>query len=157
MFWRLQKRWVPHGSVLKLHTGSCSHFDSAPSDVSAIKAGSHLGDLSNAIQKTVEAKGYSIVRDFTGHGVGSKLHEAPSIPHYGARGKGVILPLYATIAVEPMVNMGTHKVYIADDDWTVITADEKLSSHYEHTIVVLEDGIEILTTLDTENFIKYEG
>ncbi len=125
--------------------------------VSSIKAGSHLGDLSNAIQKTVEAKGYSVVREFTGHGIGSKLHEKPSVAHYGAKGTGVILPLYTTIAVEPMINMGTHKVYIADDDWTVITADEKLSSHYEHTIVVLEDGIEILTTLDKNNFIEFKG
>lgn len=126
--------------------------------VAAIKAGSHLGNLSYAIQTTVEAKGYSVVRDFTGHGIGSKLHERPSVPHYGKRGTGVILPLYTTIAVEPMINAGTHKVFIGDDDWTVFTDDGKLSSHYEHTIVVLEDGVEILTTLDSnKKFIPFEG
>ncbi len=126
--------------------------------VAAIKAGSHLGDLSNAIQTTVEAKGYSVVRDFTGHGIGSNLHESPSIPHYGKRGTGVILPLYTTIAVEPMINMGTHRVYIGKDNWTVYTDDGKLSSHYEHTIVVLEDGVEILTTLDeSKKFIPFQG
>ncbi len=126
--------------------------------VAAIKAGSHLGDLSNAIQRTVEAKGYSVVRDFTGHGIGANLHERPSVPHYGKRGTGVILPLYATIAVEPMINAGTHKVFIGEDDWTVYTDDGKLSSHYEHTIVVLEDGVEILTTLDeSKKFIPFQG
>ncbi len=126
--------------------------------VAAIKAGSHLGDLSYAIQSTVQAKGYSVVRDFTGHGIGSHLHEKPSVPHYGKRGTGVILPLYTTIAVEPMINAGTHKVFIGDDDWTVYTDDGELSSHYEHTIVVLEDGVEILTTLDSsKKFIPFQG
>lgn len=135
----------------------CTTEQSFFNGIKAIKAGSHLGDLSNAIQTTVEAKGYSVVRDFTGHGIGSRIHEKPSIPNYGKSGTGVILPLYATLAIEPMINIGTHKVYIGDDDWTVYTEDGKLSSHYEHTVVVLEDGIEILTTLDSNNFIKFEG
>lgn len=125
--------------------------------ITSIKSGSYLGDLSNAIQKTVEDKGYSVVKDFTGHGIGSKLHEKPSVPHYGKKGSGVILPLYTTIAVEPMINMGTYKVNIASDNWTVLTGDGMLSSHYEHTIVVLEDGVEILTTLDKNNFFKFKG
>ena len=92
-----------------------------------------------------EARSYSVVRDFVGHGVGAKLHEDPSVPNYGTPGRGVRLLPGMVIAIEPMVNMGTHKVRVLDDDWTTVTADGKLSAHFEHTIAVTSNGPVILT------------
>lgn len=123
--------------------------------VSKLKAGVHLGDLSSRIQETVEEAGYSVVKDFSGHGVGVSLHEAPSVPNYGKKGTGIIIPLHATLAVEPMVNIGKHHIKIKNDEWTVITSDGSLSAHYENTVLVLENGVEILTTLSDDNIIKY--
>lgn len=109
------------------------------------KVGNRIGDISNAIQRYVEARSYSVVRDFVGHGVGAKLHEDPSVPNYGIKGRGARLLSGMTIAIEPMINEGTHEVEILDDEWTTVTTDGKLSAHFEHTIAITLDGPIILT------------
>ena len=111
-------------------------------------AGNRLGDIGSAIQGYVEARSYSVVRDYVGHGVGAKLHEDPSVPNFGTPGRGVRLLPGMTIAIEPMINMGTHKVRVLDDDWTAVTADGKLSAHFEHTVAITADGPVILTMPD---------
>ena len=111
-------------------------------------AGARIGDIGHAVQQYAEARSYSVVRDFVGHGVGAKLHEDPSVPNYGTPGRGVRLLPGMVIAIEPMVNMGTHKVRVLDDDWTTVTADGKLSAHFEHTIAVTSNGPVILTSPD---------
>ena len=112
------------------------------------KAGRHLYEISEAIQNYVESHGFSIVRDYVGHGVGKSLHESPEIPNYRpARGRGVKLEKGMTLAIEPMVNAGTHEVYVLDDLWTVVTVDGKNSAHYENTIVITDGEAEILTNL----------
>jgi methionyl aminopeptidase len=110
-----------------------------------IKHGAKLGDCSAAIQEYCEIRGYGVVRDLVGHGIGQNLHEDPSVPNFGKPGKGVRLAAGMTLAIEPMINEGTYKVEVLDDDWTVVTADAKLSAHYENTILVTRDGYEILT------------
>jgi methionyl aminopeptidase len=109
-------------------------------------AGYRVGDIGNAIQKFVEAKGYTVVRELVGHGVGKQLHEAPEIPNWGKRGSGAKLKDGMVIAIEPMVNLGTRNVVQERDGWTIRTADRKPSAHYEHTVAILEDKTEILTT-----------
>lgn len=109
------------------------------------KAGNRLGDIGSAVQRYVEARGYSVVRDFVGHGVGAKLHEDPSVPNYGTPGRGVRLLPGMTIAIEPMVNQGRHEVQVQKDGWTTVTRDGKLSAHFEHTIAITPDGPVILT------------
>lgn len=111
-------------------------------------AGSRVGDIGNAIQEYVEARSYSVVRDFVGHGVGAKLHEDPCVPNFGTKGRGVRLLPGMTIAIEPMVNVGTHRVNVLDDDWTTVTADGKNSAHFEHSVVITPDGPVILTLPD---------
>lgn len=113
--------------------------------IAKVKEGARLGDISGAIQTFVEENGYSVVRELVGHGIGSSLHEQPDVPNYGSAGKGLRLQAGMTLAIEPMVNCGTHKIVILDDDWTCVTADGKLSAHYENTIVVTKDGCEIIT------------
>ena len=108
-------------------------------------AGNRLGDIGSAVQRYVEARGYSVVRDFVGHGVGAKLHEDPSVPNYGTPGRGVRLLPGMTIAIEPMVNQGRHEVQVQKDGWTTVTRDGKLSAHFEHTIAISPDGPVILT------------
>ena len=110
-----------------------------------IKHGAKLGDVSAAIQEYVEENGYSVVRDLVGHGIGQSLHEDPSVPNFGHYGKGIRLAAGMTLAIEPMVNEGDYEVAVLDDDWTVVTADGHLSAHYENTVLVTEDGCEILT------------
>jgi methionyl aminopeptidase len=110
-----------------------------------LKHGAKLGDVSSAIQQYVESYGYGVVRDLVGHGIGTHLHEDPSVPNFGTAGKGVKLAAGMTLAIEPMVNMGTYKVCVLDDDWTVVTADGSLSAHYENTVLITKDGYEILT------------
>lgn len=110
--------------------------------------GRHLSDISNAVQVHVEAHGFSVVRDLVGHGIGSKLHEEPQIPNFGPAGRGAILKPGMVFAIEPMVNAGTEKVMTLDDEWTVVTADGRLSAHFEHTVAVTEQGPRILTLLD---------
>ena len=109
------------------------------------KAGNRLGDIGSAVQRYVEARGYSVVRDFVGHGVGAKLHEDPSVPNYGTPGRGVRLLPGMTIAIEPMVNQGRHEVQVQKDGWTTVTRDGKLSAHFEHTVAITPDGPVILT------------
>lgn len=109
------------------------------------RPGNRIGDISANVQKIVEENGFSVVRDFVGHGIGSALHEEPEVPNYGTEGRGPRLISGMTIAVEPMVNIGAYQVNTLSDDWTVVTADGKLSAHYENTILITADGAEILT------------
>ncbi|WP_226660058.1 type I methionyl aminopeptidase [Pseudalkalibacillus hwajinpoensis] len=109
------------------------------------KAGRRLSDISHAIQAYAEAEGFSIVREYVGHGVGQDLHEDPQIPHYGPPGKGPRLKQGMVLAVEPMVNQGSRYVRTLSDNWTVVTTDGKNCAHFEHTIAVTEEGYEILT------------
>ena len=109
------------------------------------KAGNRLGDIGSTVQRYVEARGYSVVRDFVGHGVGAKLHEDPSVPNYGTPGRGVRLLPGMTIAIEPMVNQGGYEVQVQKDGWTTVTRDGMLSAHFEHTVAITPDGPVILT------------
>lgn len=109
------------------------------------RPGNRLFDISAAIQETVESSGFSVVRQYVGHGIGKSLHEEPQVPNFGPRGKGMVLEPGLTLAIEPMVNEGTYEVYTLADGWTVKTKDGKLSAHFEHTIAITEDGPEILT------------
>ena len=109
------------------------------------RAGGRIGDISNAIQSYVEARGYSVVRDFVGHGVGTSLHEAPEVPNFGVAGRGVRLMPGMTLAIEPMINIGKPQVKIMPDGWTVLTQDGSLSAHFEHTIAITADGPQIMT------------
>ena len=111
------------------------------------KAGNHLSDVSHAIQVYAESFGYGVVRDFVGHGLGKQLHEDPQIPNYGLPGKGPILKAGMTVAIEPMINMGRKEVKVLRDNWTTVTIDKKPSAHYEHSILITEDGYVILTTV----------
>ena len=112
------------------------------------RPGNRLGDIGHAVQEYVEARNYSVVREFVGHGVGAKLHEDPSVPNYGTPGRGVRLLPGMTIAIEPMVNQGKAPVRILDDGWTTVTRDGSLSAHFEHTVAITADGPVILTSLD---------
>lgn len=116
---------------------------------SVMKAGVRLGDIGSTVQNYCESFGFSVVRDFVGHGVGRDLHEDPSVPNYGKSGHGMRLPKGATVAVEPMINEGTEKVHIDRlDGWTVTTADGKLSAHFEHTFYIDDSCAHILTVED---------
>ena len=108
--------------------------------------GNRVGDIGFAIQKFVEAKGYTVVRELVGHGLGRNLHEAPEVPNYGKKGSGVPLKAGMVIAIEPMVNLGTRNIVQEKDGWTIRTADRKASAHYEHTVAIFEDRTEVLTT-----------
>ncbi|MCL5268433.1 MAG: type I methionyl aminopeptidase [Bacteroidetes bacterium] len=108
-------------------------------------AGNHVEDISQAVQDYVEENGFSVVRDLVGHGIGTKLHEDPPVPNYGRRGRGPLLRNGMTIAIEPMVNAGSYRVYTARDGWTVYTSDGKPSAHFEHTVVITDGKPEILT------------
>lgn len=109
------------------------------------KPGNRVGDISNAVERYVRRHNYGIVRDFVGHGVGLTMHEAPQIPNYGRRGKGALLKPGMALAIEPMVNLGSHEVRILDDGWTAVTVDGQKSAHFEHTVLVTEGEPEILT------------
>lgn len=110
-------------------------------------SGNRLSDISHAIQSYVEAHGFSVVRDYVGHGIGSKLHEEPQVPNFGRPGRGPRLKQGMTLAIEPMVNVGTFEVQTLPNNWTVVTRDKKLSAHFEHTIAITDDVPEILTKL----------
>ncbi|MBL0389385.1 type I methionyl aminopeptidase [Tumebacillus sp. ITR2] len=107
--------------------------------------GNRLSDIGHAVQTYVEANGFSVVREYVGHGIGQKMHEDPSIPNYGPSGRGPRLATGMTLAIEPMVNVGSSKTRTLQDNWTVVTADGSLAAHFEHTVAVTEDGPEILT------------
>ncbi len=109
-------------------------------------AGNRIGDIGNAIQTFVEDKGYSVVRELVGHGIGRDLHEKPEVPNYGKRGRGTKLKEGMVLAIEPMINLGTKRVVQENDGWTIRTEDRKYSAHFEHTVVVKKDCAEILTT-----------
>jgi len=109
--------------------------------------GRRLGDISAAVQDVAESAGYSIVRDFVGHGIGKSLHEDPQIPNFGKKGRGIELKQGMILAIEPMVNAGKYKVKILADGWTVITADGSLSAHFEHSVAITDNGPEILSRL----------
>ena len=115
--------------------------------INEAKAGNRLGDISAAVQNHVEGAGFSVVRDFVGHGIGRNLHEDPQIPNYGLRGRGIELKNGMVFAIEPMVNEGTFKVKVLKDGWTVVTSDGKLSAHFEHTVAITENGPMILSRL----------
>jgi methionyl aminopeptidase len=112
-----------------------------------MRAGKHLYDISAVIQETAEAAGYSVVRDYVGHGIGRRMHEEPQIPNYAQSSRGPKLAVGMVFALEPMVNGGGSAVELLADDWTVVTADRKLSVHYEHTVALTEDGPVVLTEL----------
>lgn len=116
--------------------------------IAQAKAGNRIGDIGHAVQEYVELRGYSVVRDYVGHGVGAKLHEDPSVPNYGTPGRGVRLVPGMTIAIEPMVNAGTYQVKTLQDGWTTVTADGELSAHFEHTVAITPSGPVILTLPD---------
>lgn len=113
--------------------------------IRAAVAGGRVGDIGHAVQTYCESRGYGVVREYEGHGVGTKLHEEPGVPNFGTAGRGIRLMPGMTIAIEPMINGGTHRVKQLRDGWTVITADGALSAHFEHTIAITDNGPEILT------------
>lgn len=165
------KRKLKNGDIISIDIGACYkgyHGDSAwtypvgkISDdkkyllehteaslfegLSVIKEGVHLSDIGNAIENYAKKYKLGVVKELVGHGIGETVHEDPDVPNYGQPGKGPILKAGMTIAVEPMLNLGTPNIYILDDDWTIITADGKPSAHFEHTIVVEKQGYTILT------------
>ncbi len=113
--------------------------------IRAAAPGNRIGDIGAAVQRYVEERGYSVVRQFVGHGVGTDLHEDPSVPNFGTPGRGTRLTPGMTLAIEPMINVGTHEVKILGDGWTTVTKDGKLSAHFEHTVAITPDGPVILT------------
>ena len=119
--------------------------------IEQMKVGNRIGDIGSAIQECVENAGFSVVRRYIGHGVGRELHEQPDVPNYGTAGRGTRLCAGMTLAIEPMVNVGSEKVYEMPDGWTVKTEDHSLSSHYENTVALTSDGV-IVTTLIEKNF-----
>ncbi len=171
---------LKHGDIISIDIGACYkgyHGDSARTHavgkiskekedlirvtresfykgIAFAKPNHHLSDISHAIESYVKMHGYGIVRDFTGHGVGSNLHEDPAIPNYGVEGTGPLLKVGMTLAIEPMVTIGKPQVKILGDGWTTVTVDGSDSAHYENTIVITEDGCEILTLEEGETNVE---
>jgi methionyl aminopeptidase len=119
--------------------------------IAAARSGARLGDISAAIQDYAESRGYSVVREYTGHGIGQEMHEEPQIPNFGLAGTGPVLKKGMTLALEPMVNAGDWHTRVGDDQWTVFTADGSLSAHFEHTIAITDGEAEILTSREEIN------
>lgn len=115
--------------------------------IAAARPGARLGDISAAIQRYAESRGYSVVREYTGHGIGREMHEEPQIPNFGLPGQGPVLKKGMTLAIEPMVNIGSWRTKVGDDHWLVSTSDGSLSAHFEHTIAITDTKAEILTAL----------
>ena len=139
---------VPVGSVSSAATNLMSATEkSLYLGIEKAVVGGRLFDISQAIQQYVESHEYSVVRDFVGHGIGKKLHEDPQVPNFGTSGKGVKLKPGMVLAIEPMVNQGSHGVRVLDDGWTAITVDGRLSAHFEHTVAITSNGPDILTRL----------
>ena len=113
--------------------------------VNMARSGNHLGDISHAIQEHAEKHGYGVIRDLCGHGIGQEMHEDPNVPNYGRAGRGVRLQPGMTLAIEPMISMGTWKVFCEDDGWTIVTQDGSPCSHYEHTILITDGEPEVLS------------
>ncbi len=122
--------------------------------IDAVKPGARVSDIGAAVQQHVEAAGYSVVREFVGHGIGTELHEEPQIANYGPGGRGPRLAEGMVLAIEPMVNAGKAEVKVLSDGWTAVTRDGRLSAHFEHTVVVTRDGCEILTLLDPQAAVR---
>ena len=143
---------VPIGSVdeaaLKLIsvTDQCLEFA-----IDQCRPGKHLGDIGFAVQQHAESHGYSVVRDYVGHGIGRRMHEDPQIPNYGKPGQGPKIRAGYVFAVEPMINLGTHYTKVMSDGWTVVTLDGKPSAHSEHTIAITEEGPEVLTRVASKS------
>ena len=165
------KRKLKNGDIISIDIGACYkgyHSDSAWTHpvgtisekkqkllditkealyrgIHEVKAGARLGDIGYAIESFALKNHLGVVRVLVGHGVGTNLHEDPDVPNYGQKNTGLVLKKGMTIAIEPMLNLGTEKVYMLDDDWTIVTGDNKPSAHFEHTVLVTDDGYEILT------------
>ncbi len=130
------------GDICRMVDTAREAFEAA---CAVLRAGSRVGDLSHAIQAHCERQGYGVVRDYVGHGVGRALHEPPQIPNAGERRHGAVIPAGATLAIEPMITFGSWKVKVRPDRWTVVTADGLPCAHYENTVLVTEEGCEVLT------------
>ncbi len=115
--------------------------------INQVRAGVHIGDIGHAVETVLKSANYGIVKDLVGHGVGHELHEDPNIPNYGKKGSGAVLEAGMTIAIEPMATLGKEAVYVGNDNWTILTRDDSLAAHFEHTVLITEDGAEILTSL----------
>lgn len=124
--------------------------------IKQVKPGAKLGDIGAAIQQHAEQQGYTVVREYCGHGIGQQMHEAPEVLHFGKKGSGVTLQEGMTFTIEPMINQGTSKTKTLSDGWTVVTRDKKLSAQWEHTILVTKDGFEVLT-LRQEEKLQMDG
>jgi len=166
-----KRRVLEEGDILSVDVGVCIggfHADSAvtvpvgrigpdaegllrttqealAAGIAVVRAGAHVGDVGHAVQEVAEAAGFSVVRELVGHGIGSSFHEEPQIPNFGSPRKGHRLVAGMTIAIEPMINRGRREVRTLSDKWTVVTVDGSLSAHFEHTLVVAENGARILT------------
>jgi methionyl aminopeptidase len=136
--------FVGEPSVLARRLVSVTH-DALWKGIAQVRPGAHIGDIGNAIQRFVEGEGYSVVREYCGHGIGREFHEDPQILHYGNAGSGMELQPGMCFTIEPMVNAGKRQVKLLPDGWTVVTRDRKLSAQWEHTLLVTEDGVEVLT------------
>ncbi|MBE3513168.1 type I methionyl aminopeptidase [Enterobacter cloacae complex sp. I2] len=123
--------------------------------IKMVKPGATLGDIGHAIQTHVESSGYSVVREYCGHGIGKEMHEEPQVLHYGKPGTGEVLQAGMVFTIEPMVNQGSSKIKIKKDGWTVVTRDKKLSAQWEHTVAVTDDGFEVLTLRKDEIIQEY--
>ena len=171
-----KKKILHEGDIVKVDLGACYkgyHGDSARTipvgkvsdeaaklievtrdsffaGVGQLKAGNRLGDVGSAIDTLVKENGFSTVRKYIGHGIGKEVHEAPDVPNYGTPGRGVRICSGMVLAIEPMVNVGTYEVRELADGWTVVTADRKLSAHYENTVALTDDGVLNLTLIDSE-------
>ena len=130
--------------------------ESLEKGIAAARVGNRLGDISSAIQQVAESRGYSVVRDFVGHGIGRNMHEEPSVPNYGTAGSGLRLEAGLVVALEPMVNVGTWRVQVLKDGWTVVTEDNRLSAHFEHTVAITDHGPEVLTRIGNEQGKRIE-
>jgi methionyl aminopeptidase len=142
-------RTVPIGSV----SGEAERLikttrESLLAGIEFVRRGARISDIGHAVQTVAEGEGFAVVREYVGHGIGTAMHEEPQVPNYGPPGKGIKLKVGHVLAVEPMVNQGTARTKLFEDGWTVLTADGRLSAHFEHTIAVTDDGPEVLTVGD---------
>lgn len=135
---------TPHPKVMHLHEVACMALDKG---IEQVRVGNRVSDISAAIGREIERHGYGIVRDFAGHGIGKRMHEDPEVVNYGKPGKGPVLQVGMTFALEPMLTMGDHKVYVAQDGWTAKTVDGSMAAHVEDTVLVTEKGPKILTRM----------
>jgi len=142
-------RTIPIGSV----SGEAERLikatrESLAAGIEFVRKGARLSDIGHAVQTVAEGEGFNVVREYVGHGIGTAMHEEPQVPNYGPPGKGLKLKVGHVLAVEPMVNLGTARTTLFEDGWTVLTADGRISAHFEHSIAVTDDGPEVLTVVD---------